>query len=71
MANVIPFLQVYGEDKESGANADSVVAEITNSIPEVDQITVAEWKRTANIKASLCWGTIFMLLFNWYFHFLF
>jgi hypothetical protein len=67
-------IEVFGQDKEAGKDGgavDDAVAALQSSLAAVNEATVKEWKRGANLRAALCWGTIFLFLGNQIWHFAF
>ena len=65
-------LEVYSAEAEAGgdkAHVDSALTTIEEALPGIGKQVVAEWKRGANRRAALCWGTIFLAVFNWTFGF--
>lgn len=67
-------IEVYGQDKEAekdGGDVDNAVETLQSSMAIVNETTVAEWRRASNMRAALCWGTIFLFVGNHYWHFAF
>jgi len=67
-------IEVYGQDKEADkdcGDVDNAVETLQSSMAIVNESTVAEWKRVSNLRAVVCWSTIFFFVGNHYWHFAF
>ena len=58
---------MYGADSEDGLNSvEDAVCEIRSKIAKVSEDTEADWKYKSNVRASICWGVILVLVTNYF-----
>jgi hypothetical protein len=65
-------VEVFGLDSEAGNEGgnkvvDITVDEIKRSMAKVDEDTVREWRKKAQLRAGIFWTCVLLLLSNYFF----
>ena len=63
-------VEVYGmdseKDSEESDGVDQTVEDLRRAIPKVDEQTVSKWQKAHNIKVSICWLSVFIIISNFF-----